>query len=483
MVAEEAEATAISTIGRYEIRSVAGRGGMATVYVAYDPLFEREVAIKLLPSELLYHPTLRRRFEREAKIVAALDHPYLVPVYDIGEENNAPYLVMRYMRGGSLAERLDKGALPIDEAVQIILRLADGLNAVHEHGIIHRDLKPSNILFDQWGKPFISDFGTARPTEEEAVLTSLGSAVGTPAYMSPEQIQGQSDLDGRSDIYALGILLYEMLIGGHPYETDSPMGAVVQHITEPPPRLLQQNPHLPAEFEQIILRAMAKDRDARYATALTMAAAVEAARTQGATAPRNAVTIAIQRILFPAAATTAPAPPIAQTGGKWGGWFVAGGAIIVVIVALFIFGRSIFVVGGAVATETAVSHVAILQTATKQTPDPVTPTVPVAATAAAVVTATPTPTATVIPPTVAAIDTVMRAIEPSSLFVAPDAASDEVAIVAVGEAIEPLARTADSRWLFVQKKDLEQGYIFVDRVEWAGEIADLPLMLPPTAPP
>lgn len=482
IAADEVEATATETIGRYEIKSVAGQGGMATVYLAYDPLFEREVAIKLLPDDLLYHPTLRQRFEREAKIVAALDHPYLVPVYDIGEENNAPYLVMRYMSGGSLAERLDKGELSVDEAVQIILRLADGLNAVHEHGIIHRDLKPSNILFDQWGKPFISDFGTARPTEEEAVLTSLGSAVGTPAYMSPEQIQGQSDLDGRSDIYALGILLFEMLIGEHPYETDSPMGAIVQHITEPPPRLLQRNPHLPPEFEQIILCAMAKERDERYPTALAMAAAVNATQTQENTPPRNAVTTAIQRVLSPVVPTKKQ--PMAQARPKRGRWLVAGGAIIVSIAAFFIFGGNTFVAGGAAVTETAVSHAVILQTATKQTPTPITPTATPTAMATAAPTATPSPSPTTIPPTQtpAPTDTTMRAIEPSSLFVEPNAASSEVAIVAVGESIMPLARTADSRWLFVQAADLAQGYIFVSRVEWAGEISDLPLMSPSVTP-
>jgi len=497
MLAEETdtlttENAATETIGRYEIKSVAGQGGMATVYVAYDPLFGREVAIKLLPADLIYHPTLRQRFEREAKIVAALDHPYLVPVYDIGEENDAPYLVMRYMRGGSLSERLDKGTLSVDETVQIMMRLADGLNAVHEKQIIHRDLKPSNILFDQWGSPFISDFGTARPTHEEAVLTSLGSAVGTPAYMSPEQIQGQSDLDGRSDIYALGILLYEMLTGEHPYETDSPMGAIVQHITEPPPRLLEKNPHLPPEFEVIILQAMAKERDDRYPTAMAMAAAVEAARANGGHKKRKtAVTTAIQRILlFPTkitANTSTDSEPVTEKSSKRTGWGIAGGAIVVAILAFFMFGGNLFVAGGLAATATA-TPTAVLQTAVSQVA--IQPTIavqtavsiPSTATPLPTIASSPTPSPTLIPTATEPVDDAMRAIEPSSLFAEPAVDSDEITIVAVGDEVLPLARTADGRWLFVQTDTLAQGYIFVTRVEWIGEISDLPLMLPSAAP-
>ncbi len=486
------EGLTTETVGRYEIKSVAGEGGMATVYVAYDPLFEREVAVKLLPSDLLYHPTLRQRFEREAKIVAALDHPCLVPVYDIGEENGAPYLVMRYMRGGSLSERLDEGALTVDETAEIMLRLADGLNAVHEKGIIHRDLKPGNIMFDQWGSPFISDFGTARPTHEEAVLTSLGSAVGTPAYMSPEQIQGQSDLDGRSDIYALGILLYEMLTGEHPYETDSPMGAIVQHITEPPPRLLERHPNLPPQFEEIILRAMAKDRDDRYPTALAMAVEVEAARAhengdeKRPFRSKSAVTTAIKRFILPVKPAVAAKRAERRQAGR-GRWVVGGGAIIVILIALFMAGGNRFIAGGLAAmdtatpTTTAVSQPVIQPTIAEQTPVPISQT---AVSPTPTPSATPTATAqpTTIPPATEAADSNMRAIEPSSLFAEPSSSSTELAIVAVGEQLLPLARTDDSRWLFVQTDALAQGYIFVNRVEWAGEIGDLPRMLPSANP-
>ncbi len=473
------------TVGRYKIESVAGKGGMATVYVAYDPLFERRVAIKLLPSEVLSQPTLRQRFEREAKIVAALDHPYLVPVYDIGKENNVPYLVMRYMRGGSLVEQLDEGALSVDKAVEIILRLADGLNAIHEKNIIHRDLKPSNILFDQWGSPFISDFGMARPMQVDAMITSLGSTVGTPAYMSPEQIQGESDIDCRSDIYALGILLYEMLSGEHPYETDSLVGVIVQHITEPPPRLLDKNPALSSGFEDVILKAMAKNPKDRYPTALAMAAAVKAAQVQ----ERGRQTVVSQMIASPIIEEKRVKTAVSKTTAnktKRSYWIFASGMILIVLFAFFFFGgKDMFIASRASETPTAVLQDTLRTTVLPTTPDPIVgetavsptklaTTAPLSATSPADTVASITP-----PP---ATDNEMRAIEPSSLFAEPSTSSNEVAIVAVGERVLPLARTDNSRWLYVRTEQFVQGYIFVTRVEWAGDIEDLPLQSPTVLP-
>ncbi len=259
------------TIGRYRIKSELGRGGMSTVYLAHDLHFERDVAVKLLPLELLHQSTFRRRFEREAKVVAALDHPAIVPVYDFGEEKEQPFLVMRFMPGGSLSDRLKQGALSIKEASAIISQLAPALDEVHAHGIIHRDLKPSNILFDQRRDPFISDFGTAKLTQAQTKLTDTGGAVGTPAYMSPEQIQGDAELDGRSDIYSLGIILFEMLTGQHPYQTNTPIAVAVKHIFEPIPYILDVVPSLPAECQEILMQAMAKDRTQRYVTAVAFA--------------------------------------------------------------------------------------------------------------------------------------------------------------------------------------------------------------------
>ncbi len=254
-------------IGRYQIKAELGRGGMSTVFLAHDPLFERDVAVKLLPRELLHHRNFRRRFDREAKIVAALDHPAIVPVYDFGEEDEQPFLVMRFMAGGSLSDRLKQGPMSLNEAVRILQQLAPALDEVHRHGVIHRDLKPSNILFDQRNDAYISDFGTAKFTYEHTKLTETGGAVGTPAYMSPEQIQAEVEIDGRSDLYTLGVILFEMLTGQHPYQTNTPIGLAVKHIFEPTPRLQDMQPHLPAACQAVVGKVMAKDRAMRYQTA------------------------------------------------------------------------------------------------------------------------------------------------------------------------------------------------------------------------
>jgi serine/threonine protein kinase len=256
-------------IGRYEIKSELGRGGMATVYHGYDPRFEREVAVKVLPPELLHaDPQFRVRFEREAKIIAQLEHPSIVPVYDVGEENNQPYFVMRFMGGGSLTDRIKAGMFTVGQATKILEQIAPGLDEAHSKGIIHRDFKPSNILFDNKGAPYISDFGIAKMTQSAGTVT--GSAIiGTPAYMAPEQAQG-INVDGRADIYALGIILYEMLTGKQPYEADTPMGVAIKHITDPVPHILDANPNLPYEIEEIIQKAMAKDREERFSTAQEM---------------------------------------------------------------------------------------------------------------------------------------------------------------------------------------------------------------------
>jgi eukaryotic-like serine/threonine-protein kinase len=262
-------------IGRYHIKAELGQGGMSIVYWAHDPLFERDVTLKLLSHELLHRSTFRARFEREAKTIAALDHPAIVPVYDLGEESGQPYFVMRFMTGGSLAQRLEEGPLSLAEASRILTRLAPALDEAHAHGVIHRDLKPSNILFDQRQDAFISDFGIAKLTEASTKLTNTGGLVGTPAYMSPEQIQGNVALDGRSDIYTLGILLFEMLTGSHPYQTDTPIAVAVKHIFEPIPRILESAPTLPATCQHVLSKAMAKNRDDRYLTAAAFAEAVQ----------------------------------------------------------------------------------------------------------------------------------------------------------------------------------------------------------------
>ncbi|NHZ71772.1 MAG: protein kinase, partial [Aquificales bacterium] len=254
--------------GRYEIITEIGRGGMATVYRAHDPRFKREVALKLLPLHMTQDPMFRARFQREAETIAALEHPAIVPVYDYGEQDGQLFLVMRLMTGGSLADKLQDGALPIADVVHITERIGMALDRAHDLGIIHRDLKPENILFDRYGDAYLADFGIARLAESSATLTGTG-LIGTPAYMSPEQIEQieGKQVDGRTDIYALGIILFEMLTGQKPYKADTPAMLLVKKMTEPALRIIDVAPDLPPMCEVAISRAMAKNVDDRFAKA------------------------------------------------------------------------------------------------------------------------------------------------------------------------------------------------------------------------
>ena len=264
-------------IGRYEIRGELGRGGFATVYHGWDPRFEREVAIKFLPPELIHaDPQFKMRFEREAKIIAQLEHPSIVPVYDVGEENGQPYFVMRYMNGGSLSERIRGKTYSIEETIKVIEQIAPGLDEAHSKGIVHRDLKPANILFTNKNVPLISDFGIAKFSQGDNSSNMTGSAIiGTPAYMAPEQASGDV-VDGRADIYALGVILYEMVTGKQPYQSDTPLGLAIKHVTEPVPHILEANPNLPIWMEKVISTAMAKKPDDRFTTAVELVETIKA---------------------------------------------------------------------------------------------------------------------------------------------------------------------------------------------------------------
>jgi serine/threonine protein kinase len=264
-------------IDRYEIKKEIGRGGMATVYEAYDPRFERTVAVKMLPREFMHEAEFRARFTREAKTIATLEHPAIVPVYDFGEENGQPYLVMRLMTGGSLADRLADEPLSIDETAVILKRLGSALDRAHQKGIIHRDLKPSNVLFDQYGDAFLADFGIVHVTSSTNALTASGSLVGTPTYMSPEQVYGDKQLDGRSDIYALGVILFQMLTGNTPYDADTPARMMMKHVMDPVPQILSVRPDLPPACNELINKAMAKERNDRFASATDLSLALTAA--------------------------------------------------------------------------------------------------------------------------------------------------------------------------------------------------------------
>jgi len=278
---------AMDKIGKYQIRRELGRGGMATVFEAWDPTFDRTIALKVLPDELLHDGTFRARFEREAKTIAALEHPAIVPVYDYGEADHKVFLAMRYMGGGSLADKLRAGRLPVAALSRIYERVAPALDLAHGKGVVHRDLKPGNILFDDNGEPYVSDFGIAKLAITSNTELTQGGAIGTPSYMSPEQARGER-LDGRSDIYAMGVMLFEMLSGRLPYTSETPTGMMMKHILDPIPRLDTVAPGLPGAWQAVIDRALAKRPEDRYANMASLAndlRAIAEGRSMSATPP------------------------------------------------------------------------------------------------------------------------------------------------------------------------------------------------------
>jgi tRNA A-37 threonylcarbamoyl transferase component Bud32 len=295
------------TIGRYEIKDELGRGGMATVYRGFDPRFKRHVAVKVLPREFLHDPTLKSRFQREAETVAGLEHTAIVPVYDFGEDHDQLFLVMRYMPGGSLADRLRHGPTAPADAARILGRVAAALDWAHGRGVVHRDVKPANILFDANDEPHLSDFGIVKiVARDEGSFTVTGGVVGTPAYMSPEQARGDKAIDSRSDVYSLGATLFEMLSGKKPYEADTPMGVLVKHLTDPIPQVLEANPALPAACDALIQKAMAKEPGERFATAgglVEMLSAIAEGRFAAPPPPVSPVPAAV-----PEATEAQPAP-------------------------------------------------------------------------------------------------------------------------------------------------------------------------------
>lgn len=260
----------LHSIDRYELRREIGRGATSTVYFAYDPRIGREVAVKLMLTPGITNLASRKRFEQEARAIATLEHPTIVPLYDFGECEGKPYIVMRYMAGGSLTDQLRQGPIPFTDALVVVSRVASALDQAHRRGIVHRDIKPDNILFDQYGNGFLSDFGIVQMPSHHGVSPSQSGATGTPAYMSPEQILRTGKLDGRSDVYSLGAVLYEMLSGAWPYSAESPYALAVKHVSEPPPSLLAVRPELPSELDRIISQAMSKRPQNRYPTAGAM---------------------------------------------------------------------------------------------------------------------------------------------------------------------------------------------------------------------
>ena len=253
-------------VDRYQILELLGKGGMAMVYKAYDPRLEREVAIKIIrleafPPEDLHD--IRKRFEREAKALAQLSHPNIIKVMDYGEHEKSPFLVMEYLRGGTLKQRIGE-FLSWQQAMRLLLPVVRGLEYAHRRGIVHRDIKPANILLTENGEPILSDFGIVKVLqgEKSTTLTGSGAAIGTPEYMAPEQWTGETS--SKSDMYSVGVVLYEMITGQRPYEADTPGGLFLKQVTEPLPRPGELVPNLPEAVERFLLRTLSKEPSERY---------------------------------------------------------------------------------------------------------------------------------------------------------------------------------------------------------------------------
>jgi serine/threonine protein kinase len=265
------------SLGRYQILEQLGEGGMATVYKAHDSILDRFVAIKVIRTDQFAPSMLEeilKRFEREAKSLAKLSHPNIVHVHDYGNYEGAPYLVMEYLPSGALKERFGNPLNP-QEALRILLPIAQALAYAHEHNIIHRDIKPGNILLTEKGLPMLSDFGIAKliGSNEAGTLTGTGMGIGTPEYMAPEQWTGQSG--PQSDIYSLGVVLYEMVTGRKPYTADTPVGVMLKQVKEPLPLPSQFVQDLPKGLENVIVKALERQPEDRYKTMNEFAADLE----------------------------------------------------------------------------------------------------------------------------------------------------------------------------------------------------------------
>lgn len=251
------------SLGKYQIIEKLGEGGMATVYKAYDPSLERYVAIKVIRAMNQIDSDFLIRFQREARALAKLDHPYILKVLDYGEEGGIPYLVMPFVAHGTLKQYINK-RIGFKKAIEIIIPIAEALSYAHKRKIIHRDIKPANILFGESGEPILSDFGIAKMLDagDQTQLTGTGLGIGTPAYMAPEQWNGV--VDERTDIYALGIVLYELITGRCPFQADTPAAILIKQVQDPLPRPKNFIPDLPENVETLLFKALAKDSKFRF---------------------------------------------------------------------------------------------------------------------------------------------------------------------------------------------------------------------------
>ncbi len=349
-------------VGAYQIIEQLGQGGMATVFKAYHPALDRYVAIKALHPAFMEEEGFLARFQREAKLVARLDHPNIVPIYDYAEHKGRPYLVMKYIEGETLKARLARESLSKSELLDIVEAVGMALSYAHKQGILHRDIKPSNVLLCTDGSIYLADFGLARIAELGASTLSGDMLMGTPHYISPEQARGEKDLDERTDVYSFGVVLYELIVGRVPFDSDTPFSIIHDHIYTPLPLPTEINPQVSDNIQKFLLKALFKDREDRFASVEEMVIVFRKAIDADETGlPIPAPTPQIKVVPSPATrehlATPIEAPalepvpdevrdvipsgtpivrPEEKRGGKW--LWLVGGLVFACISLLIFFG-------------------------------------------------------------------------------------------------------------------------------------------------
>jgi len=296
----------------YELDDEIGRGGMGIVYCAMDKRLKRKVAVKLLPPELAFRSDIRSRFLREAETAAQLSHPNIVPIYNVEERDNLVYFIMAYIAGDNLAVRLQKeGAMDPEELRRILREVADALAYAHKRNVVHRDIKPDNILLDEdTGRAMVTDFGIARALTDknDSRLTATGMAIGTPAYMSPEQSAGEADIDGRSDLYSLGVVGYQMACGDLPFNAPNTPSMLVKHLSERPVPVEQRRMDLPADLARIIMLLLEKDPAHRFPDAQSLVVALSGGDIPARPQSSHMPTLADDRQSRQPPGTTSPRP-------------------------------------------------------------------------------------------------------------------------------------------------------------------------------